>query len=501
MRSVLGIDMGTTNIKAAVFSLDGSILGLSRVELQDISPEAGASEHSLDELWNGFASTVRETLALSGVPPESISGVGFSTCLGGFNAIDSDGCPVMPSLLTWKDKRAQTHKIEGLGGLSEDEYRRRVGQSCTGSQAVPRLNWLKEHLQLDQEDIGHLILCAKQYVIYRMLGSHHLDWECARSTGLFSMESLDWQRDQFALWGIRESMLPRLWKCHDVVGRLPDEAARFLGLAPGTPIVIGGGDGLMSSIGCGAIHPGTAAASIGTVAVVRGFRYQYVPIRNPVVDCKIIPGAGFLNSAISLTGGLALKWFRDKLGYLETAAAEECGLDPFVLISKMAGEAPPGCDGMLYVPPRPGEAADGSGHPIGSFVGVTERHGRRDFARAIMEGIAYTLRTELKMLLEEGYEPFELLRFGGGGARSPLWRQIVADTAGLPLEIVSTEETAALGAAIVAAWGIGEFPSLSDAVASMVHVVSRHFPEPASARIYKAACATRESLALSSKWH
>ncbi|MCR4425205.1 MAG: FGGY family carbohydrate kinase [Firmicutes bacterium] len=497
MQAVLGVDMGTTNIKAVVFGLDGSVLGLGRMELQDISPSSGASEHSLDELWNAFALTVKTAVQYSGVSPEHIGGIGFSTYLGGFTALDTDGQPIIPNMLTWKDKRALKHKDKVFEGITEDEYRRRIGQRWTGSQAVPRFHWLKEHAGVDADRVGNLILCAKQYAVYRLLGTHHLDWECARSTGLFNMETRQWQRDQFETWGIRESMLPRLWKCHDVIGQVPAETARFLGLAPGTPVVIGGGDGLMSSVGCGVIQPGIAAASIGTVAVVRGFRREYVHVKNPIVDCKILPDVGFLNSAIALTGGLALKWFRDKLGRLETVVAEESGIDAFVLVDQMASQASPGCDGLLYVPPKPGDVAfDGSGHPVGSFIGVTERHGRKEFARAIMEGIAYILRTELRMLLEEGYEPFELMRFGGGGARSPLWCQIVADTTRLPVETVATEETGALGAAIMAAWGVGAFGSLQDAVESMVHVVRHYDPEPTSARIYEMACARRETLAL-----
>lgn len=417
MRAVLGVDIGTTNIKAVVFGLDGSVLGIGRVELEDISPAPGTSEHRLEDLWQGFVATVRTAVRSAGMGPGAVIGIGFSTYLGGFAALDSEGVPITPNMLTWKDKRALKYRDSALGGLSEEELRHRTGQGVTGSLAVPRLRWFKEHEHAKSSRIDKLILCAKQYIIYRLLNSHHLDWECARSTGLFNMQVHDWQRDQFEVWGISETMLPLLRKCHDVVGRVPHKEAEVLGLDPGTPVVIGGGDGLMSTVGSGVIAAGSAAASIGTVAVVRAFRNQFVLTKNPLVDCKILPDVGYLNSAITPTGGLALKWFRDKLGFLEKVVADETGEEAFTLIDRMAAASPPGCNGLLFVPPEPGEIAfRGQGHLIGSFIGVTEAHSRKDFARAIMEGIAYLLLRESLMLREEGHEEFTRIRLGGGAA-------------------------------------------------------------------------------------
>lgn len=495
MKFVLGVDIGTTNMKAVLFGTDGVVYGQGRTELQEITSTLGISEHRLDDIWQGFVEVCCEAVRVSGVDPRSVAGIGFSAYLSGFAACDREGDLIQPTLWTWKDRRADEFKLLALGSLSESEFRERTGTFVSATLVVPRLRWLEERMNVPAERIGKLILSAKQYIIYRLLGTHHLDWECARATGLFDLAARDWHREQFARWGVNPSMLPMLHKCHEVVGHVPEEKARLLGLAPGIPVVAGGGDGLMSSIGSGVITPGTVATSIGTAAVVRAFRKEIKPVENRAVDCKILPDIGHFNSVVVPTGGLALKWYRDRLAVAEKEVADEMNTDAFSLIDAEARLCPPGCAGLLFLPPLPGGTnAGGEGHPIGSFIGVSQTHSRAHLARAIMEGIAYGLKLGVRMLQAEGHGPLLELRFAGGGARSALWGEILADTIGLPLTTLATEETAALGAAIMAGWGVGLFATLEEAVRSMVVLGKRQEPNPQRTAIYEEAASRRDEL-------
>lgn len=495
MKFVLGIDIGTTNMTAVLFGTDGAIYGQGRQELQEIAPTPESSEHKLDNMWQAFVDVCREAVDTSGVDPDSIAGMGFSAYLSGFTACDTGGKFAYPAMLTWKDRRAAKFLPKATGTLTEDEFQRRIGNRMSPSMAVPRLNWLEESVGISRDTIGAAILSPKQYLIYKVIGTQHLDWECARATGLFNLDTHDWQKDQFAHWNIKPSILPRLHKCHEIVGRISEKAANMLGLAAGTPIVIGGGDGLMSSIGSGIIEPGIVAASIGTAAIVRAFRREFIPVTDHIVDCKILPDIGYYNSVAILTGGLALKWFRDNLGVTEKEVAREMGLDAFNIIDEEAKRCSPGCSGLLYLPPLPGSKRDAKyGHPIGDFIGVSQLHSRKDFARAIMEGVAYALKAGVSMLQAEGHRKLTELRFGGGGSRSPLWREIVADTIGLPVITLATEETAALGAAIMAAWGVGLYPTLEDAVNGMVHIDKRQEPDSSRATAYEEVAGRRDRI-------
>ena len=215
---------------------------------------------------------------------------------------------------------------------------------------------------------------------------------------------------------------------------------------------------------------------------------------NPIVDCKILPDIGYFNSVAISTGGLALKWFRDNLGVVEKEVAREMGMNAFEIIDSEAKRCSPGCSGLVYLPPLPGEKMDACSHPIGDFIGVSQLHSRGAFARAIMEGVAYALKIGVSMLQSEGHRQLTELRFGGGGSRSPLWREIVADTIGLPVITLATEETAALGAAIMAAWGTGLYPTLEDAVHGMVHIDKRQEPDNSRAAAYEEVAARRDQI-------
>lgn len=490
MQFVLGADIGTTNIKAIVVGLDGWVRGQGHMELREVVSEPQSSEHNLEELWQAFLHVCRGAIESSDIDSSAIVGIGLTCYLGGLSALDVNGKKMLPGLLTWKDHRVDAFFPPLANGVSEGSVGAPIDECMKPSQSIRQFWWLQRHLDIGPNDIGKLILSPKQYITYRLVGAHHLDWECARAIGLFDLTSCSLRRDACSRWGLTPSMLPELHKCHEVVGYLSPESARLAGLVPGTPVVAGGGDGLMSSIGCGVVRPGLIAASVGTVATVRAFRKELVLTKSPWVDCKILPDVGYLNSSVLSSGGRSLKWYRDEMSIAEKVTAEELGMSAFELIEREAQLSSPGCNGLIFVPVLPGSrGAFGrnscAGQPIGGFFGIGERHSRRDLARAIMEGVAFGMKMGVSALEIEGHGDFSEVRFGGGGSCSALWRQILADTLRMPVVVLQTPETGALGAAITAAWGIEAYPSLEVAVSSMVHNVSRHEPDTSRAALYE----------------
>lgn len=494
MEKIIGIDLGTTNVKAVVFSMEGEVLGLGRSEIEELFPSFNSSEHSLASLWDGFIGAVRTSINMSGAKKEDIIGMGFSTNLGCFNALDETGTPLLKNFITWKDRRSSRFINRCKGDLGEDEYINRIGGKISGSLLPARMALL-DSLGVDNSQVAKYLLSVKQWIIYRLTGEHSIDLECARASGVYNIKDLCWQKDQFMKWGLTEDKLPSLHKCHSVVGKIDATRAPEISECEGVPVVVGGGDGLMSTVGSGIISEGIAAASIGTITGARGFKRDYSGLSQHILDCKILPGIGFYNSAITLTGGLALNWYRKRLGIVEEATAKELGSDPYDLICEQASKSKPGCNGMVFLPPSIGEGKSSNcDHPIGSFIGVLQQHTRRDFARAIMEGIAYAVNEGIEALYREGHNKFHTIRLGGGGSKSSLWRSIVADTTGIPVETISTEETGSLGAAIMAAWGIGIFSELDEAINSMVHVATSTVPDPSNIRIYQENIAKRRCL-------
>ena len=426
---------------------------------------------------------MRKALGDAKLTGKDIACVGFSGQMHGAVLLDEKGNIVRPALI-WCDVRTekQGHDLTKALGLQ-----RLIQLTC--NPALPnftltKILWVRENEPENWKRVRYLLL-PKDYVRFRLTGERATDMADASGTLLLDVSHRRWSSEMLDAAALDESLLPTAYESPDVCAKVSAEGAAASGLAAGTPVVAGAGDQAAGAVGMGIVSPGTVSATIGTSGVV------FAATDRPALDsrgrvhtfCHAIPGRWHV-MGVTQAAGLSLRWFRDTFtGSSKGAAAS------YDQLTAEAGKIPPGSDGLLWTPYLMGERTphlDGSAR--GALVGLTASHTRGHIVRAILEGVAFSLRDTFT-LFQEMNVPVNSVRLGGGGARSPLWRQIQADVYGHSVEIVEAEEGAAYGAALLAAVGAGIWTSADAACAAAVRVASRIEPQPATVAILKASYA------------
>jgi xylulokinase len=291
---------------------------------------------------------------------------------------------------------------------------------------------------------------------------------------MFDVVHRQWSRPMLEISRVDEAWLPKVYESSEISGRVSEEGARLSGLGAGIPVVAGAGDQAAGAVGMGIVKPGAVSVTIGTSGVV--FAATSMPVLEPKgrihTFCHAIPNRWHV-MGVTQGAGLSLRWFRDQF-----AAGADHGPVPYERLTEAAAAAPPGADGLLWAPYLMGERTPHlDPNARGALVGITAQHTRGHVIRAILEGVAFSLRDSLTLFREIGV-PIQSIRLSGGGARSPLWQQIQADIYGMPVELIEADEGAAYGAALLAGIGIGTWPSVEVACETVVRVAKRVDPDP-----------------------
>jgi xylulokinase len=319
-------------------------------------------------------------------------------------------------------------------------------------------------------------MLPKDYVRLRLTGERATDVADASGTLMLDVSRRQWSKEVLQAMELDSSLLPPLFESPDICGKVSADAAAATGLATGTPVVAGAGDQAAGATGMGVVAPGAVSATIGTSGVV--FAATDCPALDPKgrlhTFCHAIPGRWHV-MGVTQAAGLSLRWFRDQFG----PSIPSNGGDPYELLIGEATQAPAGSDGLLWAPYLMGERTPHlDPEARGVLAGITASHTRAHVIRAILEGVAFSLKDTLS-IFEEMEVPVTSIRLGGGGARAPLWRQIQADVYGHEVEVVEAEEGAAYGAAILAGVGLQMWPSVDAACEAVVRVSQRVRPVPA----------------------
>ncbi len=470
MTTDLGIDTATTATKALLVGADGTAFGAGKAEYGYDTPRPGWSEQDPDLWWNGTVTAIREAIVISGVEPSSVGAVGLTGQMHGLVALDAKDRPVRPAIL-WNDQRTAAQC---------EEIRRRVGSDrlieVTGNDALtgftaPKILWMRDEEPENYARISTVLL-PKDYVRFRLTGEHAVDRAGGSGTLLFDLEQRDWSDEIIESLDLPRDWFPQTFEGTDITGYLTDEAASITGLRPGIPVVGGAGDQAANGVGTGAVEPGMVAVSLGTSGVV------FAATDRPVIDpdarlhsfCHAVPGM-WHQMGVMLSAAGSFRWFRD------TVAPNVSFAD----LSLEAGDVAPGSDGLLFLPYLTGERTpQPDPEARGAFVGLTVRHTRAHLARAVMEGVGFGLRDSLEIIRERS--DVREIRVAGGGATSSVWLQILADIFGEPIRTVDVPESAAYGAALLAAVGAGAYATVGEAVAATIRTGDRHQPGPAAAR-------------------
>lgn len=481
--ALLGIDIGTSGTKTLLIDESGRALASATAEYPLSTPRPGWAEQDPHHWWEATQTTIRQVLARGGVSGDAVRGIGLSGQMHGSVFLDASHQVLRPALL-WCDQRtaAQCEWITDTVG-AEKVVELTSNPVLTGFTA-PKVIWVRDH---EPETYARIrkVLLPKDYIRFRLTGAFASEVSDASGTSMFNVRQRRWAGELLAAVDVPESWMPECYESHVPSATISAEAAAATGLKPGTPVVGGGGDQAAGAVGNGIVESGIISSTVGTSGVV--FAFSDEPAVDPKLRvhtfCHAVEGK-WHQMGVMLSAGGSLRWYRDVLAGSECEVARALGVDPYQLIGEEAKNAPVGCEGLIFLPYLTGERTP---HPDpnarGVFFGLTLRHDRRHMARSVLEGVAYGLRDSFEILAEMGV-PIRQVRASGGGARSPLWRQIQADVTGRSHVTINVDEGPAFGVALLAGVGTGVWGSVAEACRSTIQVVDQCEPVAENSAVY-----------------
>lgn len=466
MNYFIGIDSSTTATKALLIDEKGGLVSSASSEYSYEIPHPLWSEQDPALWWEATAVSVRRVLSTCGITGSQVKGIGLTGQMHGLVLLDKDGRVLRPSIL-WNDQRTGAQCDEIRARLGKKELIRITGNDALTGFTAPKILWVQQHEPEVWAKVRHILL-PKDYVRYRLTGEYAIDKAGGSGTLLFDIGKRTWSPQVLQALDIPAEYLPPTFEGTQITSFLSAEAARETGLVSGIPVVGGGGDQAAAAIGTGAVEEGIVSLSLGTSGVV------FAATNRPAVEpegrlhafCHAVPGKWhFMGVMLSAAG--SLRWHRDTFAP---------GMD-FGELVDTAHDVPPGSDGLLFLPYLTGERTP---HPDplarGAFVGLTVRHTLPHMTRSVLEGVAFGLRDSFELIKNAGLPEIEQVRVTGGGAKSALWRQILADVLDTELVTVNSTEGAAFGAALLAATGTGNFPDVAAACRETIMITGRSKP-------------------------
>jgi xylulokinase len=483
MSYFLGIDIGTSGTKTILIDVRGALLAQAHVEYPLLIPKPGWTEQNPEDWWLATVGSIKTVLQLSGISPKKIKGIGLSGQMHGSVFLDKNDAVIRPALL-WNDQRtaAEVEQINEMAG--KQKLLELTGNPALAGFTAPKILWLRNHEPDDYERVRKVLL-PKDYIRFRLTGEFATEVSDASGTLLFDVANRRWSEEMLALLEIPSSWMPMCFESPEAIGRVSRKAAKATGLSESIPVVGGGGDQAAGAVGNGIVEPGIVSAVLGTSGVV--FAYAEKPDDDPDGSlhtfCHAVPGA-WHQMGVTLSAGGSFQWLRDTIFDRETIEARKRHAEPYQLMAGMAGKIPPGSEGLFFLPYLSGERtphADADAR--GVFFGLSLIHNKKHFARAVMEGVSYSLRDCLELMKKSGINIREI-RASGGGARSKLWRQMLANVFNAPVVTINMAEGPAFGAALLAAVGTGAFSSVPEACRATISVKNRLHPEAQIVRVY-----------------
>jgi len=487
MAHLLGIDIGTSATKALVCDESGNVLATAAAPHAIASPKPGWSEQHPEDWWRAVGLATRAVLKKAGVKSSDIGAIGLSGQMHGSVFLGDESKALRPAIL-WNDQRTggECAEIESRAG-SRSKLIEMVGNPALTGFTAPKILWVRRHEPRVYEKTRHILL-PKDYIRYRMTGEYATEVSDAGGTLLLDVAKRQWSEKLLCILGINQGLLPRLHESPDVTGKLTPEGAAALGLKPGIPVVGGAGDQAAGAVGNGIVSSGILSATLGTSGVV--FAHSEEPTQDPLgrvhTMCHAVPGKWCVFGCMLSAGG-SFQWFRNVLGGPEMLLAKKRKIDAYELLINEAAKAPPGSNGLFFLPYLTGERCP---HPDpaarGGWIGLTSRTTRADMIRGLLEGVTFGMRDALEIMKSMNI-PVGEIRASGGGARSAFWRQLQADIYGKPVVVTNAEEGPAYGVALLAGVGTGVWKSVEEACAATIRRKQRVLPKGKAMGVYERA--------------
>jgi xylulokinase len=457
-------DVGTTAAKTIVFDAHGFIVGKTYQEYPTETPSPGIVEQNPEDWWMAIKVSVKKVLDSSKIDLKAVAGIGVTTQRATVAPVDKNAEVLYPAM-TWMDARSSP----SADALSEHYPQRGT---------ISKILWLKDNSP-DIFKKAYKFITVDAYIYYKLTGNFVSDFTNS-AYGPLDLRKLKWSDEISDAAKIPIEKFPSLLSAGKIAGELLPKAASEVGLAAGTPVVVGGGDQQCSVLGLNAISPGIIKATTGTGTFINAVIDEpifdlYDPLTRTFCIPHVIPNKWAFEAVLPGTG-LTYRWFRDQFSLQEAETARSVGVDPYDIINLEAASVKPGSDGLIVVPLFM--------FSRGIVWGLSFSHTKAHLARAILESTGYGMNFFIEVLKGQGIEVSEI-RVDGGGARSSLWRQIQADITGKPIVLTRViEDASALGAAVLTSYGVGLHKTINEAIATMVKVTEKITPIPENCEVY-----------------
>jgi xylulokinase len=434
------------------------------------------AEQDPDDWWRAAVEAIRGVLAEARVPGRAVKGIGLSGQMHGLVILDEADRVIRPSLI-WCDQRSQ-QQVDAINAkLGRENVLRYTANPVLTGFTLPKLLWVRDNEPENFARVRHVLL-PKDYVRFRLTGEFATEVSDASGTALFDVVKRQWSCEMMDGLGLDHAILPRCYESSDITGTVTHAVAEATGLAAGTPVAGGGGDQASSAVGNGIVEPGIVSCTLGTSGVVFAHmeKVAYDPAGRVHTFCHAVRDRWHV-MGVTQGAGLSLQWMRNQL-------APGTGYDA---LTAEAALAPAGCQGLFWLPYLMGERTphlDATAR--GGWIGLTAKHTRADLIRAVIEGVSYSQRDCLDIIEELGV-PVSSVRASGGGAKSPFWRQVLADVMNKRVVTLETQEGSAYGAALLALVGTGAYASVPEVCRAAIRQTAAVSPESGHAKLYAAA--------------
>jgi xylulokinase len=487
MAVFLGIDIGTSGTKTLAIDANGKILAEATEAHPCYHPKPLWSEQDPEDWWQTTIKTIRSVVAKANLNPDSVKAIGLSGQMHGAVFLDKANKVIRPAIL-WNDQRtaAECEEIERSVGGRANLIKLVANPALTGFTA-PKILWLRNSEPANFERL-HKVLLPKDEIRRRLTAVYATDVSDASGMLLLDVGKREWSKELLTKLDLDGDLFAPCYESPEITGQLTSQAAELLGLTTNCLVVAGAGDCAAGAIGTGIVTTGAVSTSTGTsgVVFVHSDNLEIDPSGRLHTFCHAVPGKWHM-MGVHLASGGSLQWFRNQLCQGETELAKAAKIDVYEKLGQEAAKVPIGSEGLFFLPYLSGERtphADADAR--GCFIGLTLAHSRGHMVRAIMEGVAYSLRDSLEIVKELGV-PVEQIRASGGGAQSQIWRQIQADVFGHNVVTLNAEEGAAYGVALLAAVGAGAYKNIEEACNATIKVNKETRFNPEATKYYNSA--------------
>ncbi|GAA0777951.1 xylulokinase [Clostridium subterminale] len=484
MKYLLGIDIGTSGTKTVLFDRGGNPISSSTAEYPLYQPEIGWAEQDPLDWWKAVCITINQVIKDSNINPESISGIGLSGQMHGLVMLDGDGNVLRKSII-WCDQRTAKECVEITEKVGEKRLIDITANPALTGFTASKILWVKNNEPEIYEKCRKILL-PKDYIRYMLTGEFATEVSDASGMQLLDIKNRCWSKEVLNALDIPIEYLGDVHESIVVSGKVHKKAAELTGLKENTPVVGGAGDQAAGAIGNGIIKSGQISSTIGTSGVV------FAHLDEPIIDekgrvhtfCHAVPGAWHM-MGVTQGAGLSLKWFRDNFCTNEIEVAKYMGIDPYVLMTKEAEKVPAGSRGVIYLPYLMGERTPHLNPKAkGVFFGLSAAHTKNEMLRAVIEGVSYSLLDCMEIIKDTGMNPTNVMVSGGGG-KSELWRQILADMFNCKVSTNKSSEGPALGVALLAGVGTGVYKDINEACSIAISENSIQYPKEENSLVYK----------------